>query len=108
VHGLPNKASATPLFERDWYLERNPDVRRTGFDPFLHFIASGGRDGRSPAPLFDAAWYHRKNADARDCGLEPFAHYLAIGAAGGRKPSECFDPTWPRPNSRVTRGHLVW
>jgi Glycosyl transferase family 2 len=72
-------------------LENNPDVRRAGFDPFLHFVASGDKEGRSPAPLFDSAWYRMKNPDARDEGMESLHHYLAIGAREGRNPSGCFD-----------------
>ncbi len=94
AYGLPRKVSPTPLFDRDWYLAANPDVRRAAFDPLLHFIASGARDSRSPGPLLDAAWYRLKNADMRDSGLEPLPHYLAIGAAEGRKPHECFDPAF--------------
>jgi hypothetical protein len=40
----------TPLFDSDWYLRSYPDVRQSGFDPFLHFMSSGDRDGRSPGP----------------------------------------------------------
>ncbi|MCI0736932.1 MAG: glycosyltransferase family 2 protein [Beijerinckiaceae bacterium] len=77
------------IFDRDWYLANNPDVRRAGLDPFLHFVAYGDREGRSPGPLFDAAWYLLKNPEARDTGMGPLHHYLTTGAREGRDPS-CF------------------
>jgi GT2 family glycosyltransferase len=91
AHGISSGIIPTPLFDRAWYLENNPDVRQAGLDPFLHFVASGSRNGRSPSPLFDAAWYRMKNPDMRDEGMEPLAHYLAIGASQGRDPSPFFD-----------------
>src|SRR5580698_3738927 len=37
-----------PLFDPTWYLEKYPDVRDAGIDPFLHFLQDGGKEGRSP------------------------------------------------------------
>jgi len=91
ARGLSRGLTPTPLFDRQWYLDNNPDVRRAGFDPFLHFVASGAREGRSPGPLFDSAWYNMKNADVRDEGYEPLRHYFQFGAREGRQPSPCFD-----------------
>jgi hypothetical protein len=91
AYALPRGHSPTPLFDRAWYLENNPDVRLAGVDPLLHFVASGGKEGRSPGPLFDSAWYRMRYPDARDEGVEPLHHYLAIGAREGRDPSRFFD-----------------
>jgi glycosyltransferase involved in cell wall biosynthesis len=84
----------TPLFDRDWYLRSYPDVRQSGFDPFLHFVSSGDRDGRSPGPWFDASWYRTRNIDAPDLGSAPLRHYLAAGATCGRDPCGSFAMQW--------------
>ena len=41
------------LFDADWYLDRNPDVARSGVDPLRHFVQRGGAEGRQPSVLFD-------------------------------------------------------
>lgn len=44
---------ASPLFDPDWYLERNKDVKSTGMDPALHYVTCGFREGRAPSAPFD-------------------------------------------------------
>ncbi len=43
------------LFDCEYYLENNPDVRAAGADPFLHFVTYGCPEGRSPHPLINVA-----------------------------------------------------
>ena len=44
------------LFDREYYLEQNADIRDAGIDAFVHFISHGCREGRSPHPLIDMAY----------------------------------------------------
>ena len=74
------------LFDRVWYLQRNPDVAAAGIDPIRHYVASGAREGRDPSPAFDTRRYLAENADVRLSGINPFAHYILYGAAEGREP----------------------
>jgi glycosyltransferase involved in cell wall biosynthesis len=74
------------LFNRDWYLEHNPDVRAAGIDPALHYLRYGAREGRDPNPHFDSDWYLAENPDVAKIGLNPLVHYLQHGAAEGRAP----------------------
>ena len=84
----------TPLFDRAWYLKSYPDVAQSGFDPFLHYVASGDRDGRWPGPWFDPLWYRMRNVDARGPDGAPLAHYLGEGAVQGCEPSGAFSTQW--------------
>jgi GT2 family glycosyltransferase len=53
--GLPaaSRPKISYLFDCEYYVEENPDIRAAGIDPFIHFIEHGCREGRSPHPLID-------------------------------------------------------
>ena len=80
-----------PLFDPDYYLERYPDVARSGQDPLTHFLYYGGFEGRQPHPDFDTAFYLESNPDVVAGGLNPLVHFLQYGAAEGRLPHPDFD-----------------
>lgn len=42
------------LFDRDWYVDRYPDVLASQVEPDVHFLQYGLREGRSPNRLIDA------------------------------------------------------
>jgi hypothetical protein len=72
-------------WDRLWYLQEYPDVRASGVDPLLHYLAQGTRELRSPGPLFDARWYSQAYA-AAGVGPHPLVHFLRCGSALGFKP----------------------
>ena len=41
------------LIDREYYLERHPDVAAANLDPLIHFFEFGFGEGRSPHPLID-------------------------------------------------------
>jgi GT2 family glycosyltransferase/glycosyltransferase involved in cell wall biosynthesis len=79
------------LFDPDWYLAENDDVRIAGVDPLLHYLVFGGFEGRRPNPYFDSAWYLAANGDVASAGLNPLVHYVTYGAREGRAASQYFD-----------------
>ena len=84
--------AGTSLFDADHYRSTYPDVRSGGL---VHYLLSGGAEGRSPHPLFDGGFYRRRNAEAlARTGLSPLVHYLRIGAAEGLDPHPLFDTAW--------------
>jgi len=91
----PAAAPAGPdfswIFDPQWYLETNPDVRAAGADPLEHFNTSGWREGRKPHPLFDPKWYLDAYPDVRNAGVNPLEHYVQFGAAELRNPGPGFD-----------------
>jgi hypothetical protein len=38
------------LFDADWYLSANPDVRASGMDPAIHYLTHGRYESRAPSP----------------------------------------------------------
>lgn len=73
------------LFDRDFYLEENPDVAGAGVDPLKHYLRFGWREGREPSRDFDGNGYLCKRPDVRAAGICPLVHFLLNG---GRSPEE--------------------
>jgi len=71
--------SPSPWIDVDFYLARNKEVARAGFDPLLHFWKWGGLEGRSPSADFDSAYYLRTNPSVVRSRMNPLLHYLRIG-----------------------------
>jgi hypothetical protein len=71
-------------FDSEFYLHANPDVQRSGMDPFDHFLKYGWRENRDPTPDFSMASYAARYADVRKSGENPFSHYLRVGRRKGR------------------------
>src|SRR5262249_46924067 len=55
-----------PLFDPQFYLNANPDVAASGFEPLFHYLETGWREGRAPHPMFDPAWYARACPEAAE------------------------------------------
>lgn len=51
--GYEKNYNPTPHFNTAWYLENNPDVKKSGMNPFVHFIMHGRKEGRVPSATFD-------------------------------------------------------
>jgi glycosyltransferase involved in cell wall biosynthesis len=72
------------LFDPDYYLSKNPDVKNAGIDPLEHFLNFGGVEGRNPSPKFDSSWYLEKYPDVKAAGINPLLHFLLYGKEEGR------------------------
>jgi GT2 family glycosyltransferase len=78
------------LFDPQYYLDNNSDVRSAKIDPVYHYVASGWKEGRQPSALFDAIKYLRDNPDVRENGVNPLTHWLRIGRSENRRfPHPC-------------------
>ena len=47
---IRNVINSLGLFNSEWYLLNNPDVRRSRTDPLTHFMRHGFEEGRRPGP----------------------------------------------------------
>lgn len=74
------------LFDKDYYLENNPDVKESKMNPAQHYLVFGGLEGRKPSKFFDSSLYFEQNADVKATGMNPLLHYLLFGIREGRKP----------------------
>ena len=70
------------LFDRRWYLERNPDVAASGIDPIEHYVRHGAREGRDPSPSFSTHNYLIRNSDLATAGINPLAHFVLLQRPG--------------------------
>jgi GT2 family glycosyltransferase/glycosyltransferase involved in cell wall biosynthesis len=66
------------LFDRRWYLARNPDVVASGVDPIVHYVTDGAREGRDPSPSFSTRNYLMHNPDLATAGINPLAHFVML------------------------------
>ncbi|WP_197067126.1 glycosyltransferase [Ensifer sp. ZNC0028] len=91
------QTNAKALFDRDFYLRMNGDVRLSGIEPWRHYRRHGFKEGRRPNSLFDPNWYLEQYPDVKRSGIEPLLHYCMHGFTEGRDPGPQFS----------TRGYLA-
>ncbi|HEY5066523.1 MAG TPA: class I SAM-dependent methyltransferase [Xanthobacteraceae bacterium] len=89
------------LFNRNWYLERYPDVAAAKLDPLDHFIEHGAVEGRDPNSAFDTAWYFSTYPDVANAHVIAFVHFVEWGAAEGRRPLCDFDYDYYREQAGI-------
>jgi hypothetical protein len=61
------------FFDREFYLDSNPDVRASGMDAALHYLGCGGREGRDPGPFFSTHEYLARFPDVAASGMNALA-----------------------------------
>ncbi|MBN9049910.1 MAG: glycosyltransferase family 4 protein [Rhizobiales bacterium] len=83
-----------PLFDAEYYLANNPDVRNAGEDPFVHFMRYGAFEGRKPNGFFDPQYYLSTYPDVANAKENPLVHYVIHGVTEGRNPSSLFNTKW--------------
>jgi len=72
------------LFDEEFYLEQNPQLRERGKDPVTHYLERGGFNGKDPSPEFSSRSYLQRNPEVAAARINPLVHYLRIGRAEGR------------------------
>lgn len=70
------RIAASRLFDREWYLQQNPDVRHSGQDALEHYLLHGGFEGRDPSPHFDTLAWLEANPWLIEQQIHPLIHYL--------------------------------
>jgi GT2 family glycosyltransferase len=74
----------SPFFEKEWYLEANPDVRDNQVDPIIHYLVCGAREGRCPSRIFDPEKYLKlPNVVTSEAVDNPLIHFLTKGIFAG-------------------------
>lgn len=90
------------LFDGEYYLDRNPDVRCAGMPPLEHYLRYGWREGRAPNPRFDDGFYRAETGLDADRPVSALAHFLVIGQREGIAPARDVDlVTWRQRNPEV-------
>jgi len=91
------------LFDEEYYLLHNPDVRHMDINPLLHYIKFGWVEGRNPGPIFDNNWYLQNYNDVKNAKINPLVHFLKSGMKEGRLPHKNANQSGLVLKSRVFR-----
>ena len=71
-----NLIKKSKLFDSEYYLAQNEDVKRAKIDPIKHYLKFGWKEGRNPSINFDGNEYLNKRPDVKVAGICPLVHYL--------------------------------
>ena len=85
---------ASGLFDVDFYAETYPDVATASTDLFMHYMATGYKEGRVPNLLLDVEYYLAQVPEAEREDLNPLMHFYQRGAAQDLNPNYFFDTAW--------------
>lgn len=75
----PERSALEKFFDKDFYLENNPDVRVAGVDPLTHYLKCGWKEGRNPSQQFDTQFYLEQNPHLFQKEICPLVHYVKKG-----------------------------
>lgn len=95
-----NRSSYQQVFDSEFYLERNPDVKavfgNNANAAFEHFLHCGQFEGRDPNAFFQTGFYLAVNTDVATVvdaeGTTAIAHFLRYGEFENRQFSVLADP----------------
>ena len=73
------------FFNREWYLNQNPDIKSHRIDPVDHYLNHGWKEERNPSPKFDGNGYLEKYQDIKTANICPLLHYEKFGKYEGRQ-----------------------
>ncbi|MEO0465151.1 MAG: glycosyltransferase [Pseudomonadota bacterium] len=82
---------SSPLFDTQWYLEVNEDVRHASIDPALHYLQSGAAHGRDPSPKLSTTGYRAAYLTDASPETNPILHWHKMGCQEGIPPLPRFD-----------------
>ena len=74
-----NLIKKSNLFDSEYYLANNEDVKKAKMNPIKHYLQFGWREGRNPSAKFNGNEYLNKRPDVRVAGICPLIHYLKFG-----------------------------
>ena len=80
---------ASSLFDPDYYLTSNTDVRDASMDPVRHFLLHGWKEHRDPSAAFSTSKYLFNNPDVARARVNPLLHFLRHGHREGRQIAAC-------------------
>lgn len=72
------------LFDKEWYLDHNPDVKKAGIDPIIHYLSIGWKEHRECTPYFYGNQYLKMYPDVLEAGMNPLVHWELYGKKEGR------------------------
>lgn len=67
------------LFDKEYYLSKNHEIKDSGIDPLLHYMLYGFKESRDPNPSFHNDHYIIANPQLKDLNISPLVHYAVYG-----------------------------
>ena len=98
--GYKSGRNPNGLFDVNYYLLNNSDIRSRGTDPLKHYAVKGYTQdnlNRDPNALFDTSYYKAQNSDVVDEDVNPLLHYIQSGYNenfDSRDPNPLFDTSY--------------
>jgi GT2 family glycosyltransferase len=94
------------LFDPEYYLYTQPDVREANTSPEEHYCNFGWLEGRNPSEHFNTIWYLHSYEDAIKSGANPLIHYAREGYLDDRPtaPDASLGTSWM--NEAAENGRL--
>ena len=74
-----NLIKKSNLFDSEYYLAKNEDVKKAKINPIKHYLKFGWKEGRNPSAEFDGNSYLNRRPDVRVAGICPLVHYIKFG-----------------------------
>lgn len=72
------------LFDPQYYMDSNPDLKILSINPLEHFVMSGWREGRNPSARFNTKFYLRTYHEHIPEDQNPLIHYIKKGQKEGK------------------------
>jgi len=72
------------LFDEEYYLKHNGDIKKSKINPLKHYILHGEKENRQPNEFFNPALYIDRYLDVKQSGISPLYHYVKYGKNEGR------------------------
>lgn len=69
------------LFDEEWYLNKYPDVAKSGMNPVEHFLKYGGILRRDPSVNFSSSFHLDTRPGCEKKRINPLIHYLTVKSA---------------------------
>jgi len=73
------------FFDKNYYLQSNPDVKAQKLDPVVHYLGFGAQEGRDPGPHFSEAGYRALSPDLALTSVPALEHYESHGRTERRR-----------------------
>jgi len=93
--GPRERVSPCPLFDVEYYLTANPDVRHLTVHPFMHFLNYGARELRNPHLFFDSRYYAEQvRRKGEPVPADLLRHYFCTPVKERLNTHPLFDRKW--------------
>ncbi|TXH95899.1 MAG: glycosyltransferase family 61 protein [Rheinheimera sp.] len=79
------------IFDEDYYLACNPDVKAAGVKALAHYKKFGWKEGRNPSVYFDSKFYMSQFVNGYNESLDPVSHYFLKGWKNNLNPNPNFN-----------------